>query len=342
MTYKRANGTGSVYKLSGRRRKPWVACVTVGWVEDPDDANKVRQKVYIIGTYRTRNEGLIALAEYNKLPFDTDRANMTMHEIYEYWRSIAGKSMSKHTLSTYHSVYKKLSALHDTPYRLIKTSDVESIIVDETPSIKKECQMIIKHLDVTAAKLDIPTKNISQGMSPVAEPLRRSKVIFTEDEIDKLWSVVDTEPYAGIVLVYLYTGLRRSELVGILKSNVDLDNWTMTGGIKTKAGKNRLIPIHPRIRPIIKEIYQQSQSDLLLPVCSVTIHNRFQTVMDHLGMNHIIHETRHTFRTRLYNAGVDRLVIDKLCGHAGNGSVGDSVYTHLSADQLMAAIKKLR
>ena len=342
MTYKRANGTGSVYKLSGRRRKPWIACVTIGWEEDPENPDKVRQKVYIIGTYRTRNEGLIALAEYNKLPFSTDNANMTMNDIYEYWLKTAAKQKAKGTLVTYRSAYNKLKVLHDTPYRLINISQVESLIADATPSTKGQVHAIVKFLDATAIKLDIPIKNISQGMSQVPQAMHAPKKLFTEEEIDKLWSVVKTEPFAKVVLVYLYTGLRKSELITIRKENVDLKNWTMTGGIKTAAGMNRVVPIHSRIRPIIKKMYQESRSDLLYGISKDKVHEYFKRTMKDLKMDHIIHETRHTFRTRLYNAGVDRLIIDKLCGHKSAGSIGESVYTHLSVEQMKDAIEKLR
>ena len=70
MTYKRANGTGSVYKLSGRRRHPYVAIITSGWELNDD---KSTQKRRILGTFRTRNEALIALADYNKATLSNEQ-----------------------------------------------------------------------------------------------------------------------------------------------------------------------------------------------------------------------------------------------------------------------------
>ena len=58
------NGFGSVYKLSGKRRKPWCARKTIGWTFDEE-----RQKsfpVYVfIGYYQSRSEALLALTDYN-------------------------------------------------------------------------------------------------------------------------------------------------------------------------------------------------------------------------------------------------------------------------------------
>ena len=57
------NGYGSVYKLSGNRRKPWAARVTDGWVND-NKTKKSKQKYKFIGFYETRKEALLALASF--------------------------------------------------------------------------------------------------------------------------------------------------------------------------------------------------------------------------------------------------------------------------------------
>ena len=59
------------------------------------------------------------------------------------------------------------------------------------------------------------------------------------------------EPWVDSVLVFLYTGFRISELLDLKTVNVDLDANTIKGGMKTKAGKDRIVPIHSRIAPII-------------------------------------------------------------------------------------------
>ena len=61
------NGFGSVYKLSGNRRNPYRAIVTERWLIDKD-TGKWKQKRKTIGYYRTKNEAMIALADYNKSP----------------------------------------------------------------------------------------------------------------------------------------------------------------------------------------------------------------------------------------------------------------------------------
>ena len=52
---KNANGFGTVYKMSGNRRKPWIAKVTVGWSEEG------KQEYYIVGYFETRALATTAL-----------------------------------------------------------------------------------------------------------------------------------------------------------------------------------------------------------------------------------------------------------------------------------------
>lgn len=48
--------------------------------------------------------------------------------------------------------------------------------------------------------------------------------------------------------------------------DVDLCNDTMTGGVKTKAGKNRIVPIHTKIKYIIQNRMACSQSGYLFKI----------------------------------------------------------------------------
>ena len=81
------NGFGSVYKLSGNRRNPYVAKKTKGWEIDPI-TGKSKQLYITVGYYPTRKEALTALAEYNQDPFDLHHATITFEEVYENWSEI--------------------------------------------------------------------------------------------------------------------------------------------------------------------------------------------------------------------------------------------------------------
>lgn len=52
-----------------------------------------------------------------------------------------------------------------------------------------------------------------------------------------------------------YMGWRPQEMALLKVEEVNLDDWYIRGGIKTDAGKQRVVPIHTRIRPLIKRNY---------------------------------------------------------------------------------------
>lgn len=77
---KNPNGYGTVAKLSGNRRKPYVVRKTKGF-------NEKGHPIYETIAYcETREEGNIILAEYNKNPYDIDAAKITMKELFEKFK----------------------------------------------------------------------------------------------------------------------------------------------------------------------------------------------------------------------------------------------------------------
>lgn len=73
------NGYGSVVKLSGNRRRPFVARKTTGFTDDGYPIYKA------IGYYENRKAAMLALAAYNMDPYDLATRNLTFSEIYELW-----------------------------------------------------------------------------------------------------------------------------------------------------------------------------------------------------------------------------------------------------------------
>ena len=78
------NGYGSVTRLSGNRRKPYLARVTLGWITDEQTGKSVQNRV-TIGTFKTKKEALQALAEYSANPYDIQTSNITLAELYQKW-----------------------------------------------------------------------------------------------------------------------------------------------------------------------------------------------------------------------------------------------------------------
>jgi len=94
--------------------------------------------------------------------------------------------------------------------------------------------------------------------------------------------------------------MRPSELLGIKIENINLDERYMVGGVKTKAGKNRIIPIHSKILPFVKHLYSDKKTYLVeysenKPMSRSKFIYEFEKTMKCLNMNHLPHDGRHTF-----------------------------------------------
>ena len=134
-------------------------------------------------------------------------------------------------------------------------------------------------------------------------------------------------------------------MLALTPEDIDLGAGTMKGGTKTKAGKNRIVPIHPRIMPLIETRLTAGGPRLISlngkPISANAYRNIWAGIMGKLGMEHTPHECRHTFETLLDAAGGNRRCIDLLMGHVSKDT-GNRVYNHKTIDELKATVELIK
>ena len=109
----------------------------------------------------------------------------------------------------------------------------------------------------------------------------------------------------------------------------------MIGGSKTAAGKNRIIPIHHKIAPLIANFYDPNNDYLITPrITMFKLHYYFERDIS----GHRTHDCRHTFASLMDEAGANRSALKRIMGHAG-GDVTDSVYIHKTVSDLKRAVE---
>ena len=334
------NGYGSVVKLSGNRRKPYHVRKTKGW------SDKGYPIYATIGFTKTREEGLIMLAEYNKNPYDIDLRKNTVKEIYEKWYAREQSKLGASLIRTLRAAWKYCTPIYKMEYRSLRAYQMQECIdnCDKSYATKSNIRNLFYHLDKFAFELDVIDKSYSVLLTTPEKP-EVKKTPFTADEINKLWEMKDIE-WVDSVLAFLYTGFRINELLSLKKSAVDIENRTLTGGNKSKAGRNRLIPIHPRINELIMKRYNTPGSERLFAfngrACTSTkYYDLWKEIMIQIGAEHTPHECRHTFRSLLDSAGGNKVSIDLLMGHKSK-DVGERVYTHKTIEELRATIRLLK
>ena len=320
---RRANGSGHITKLAGNRRKPFAIRKIVGWTE------KGTPQYKYISYHKTKREAERALNKYIEDPYDLDRK--TLAELYREWFEIQEREKAPGTLRSYRIRFDHLKPLHD-----MKISEINAFTLEkhyEALNISKasldDVNTLINLLFKYAVKrryLPLNALNMTKAINmPVKEEkhFKPHSVISSED-IQRLWELKDENEYAKIILVYIYTGMRYSEL-----KNLNVTDWhgdhVEIGHAKTAAGV-RTVPICQKIRE-------------LTPIASVPPMTTFSRYFKELLPDHAPHDTRHTFISMLTEKGVDVRIIKAIVGHKMPDVT--AIYTHISLDKMLEAVNLL-
>lgn len=342
---KRANGQGTVYKLPGRRRRPWIARVTIGWTMVGD---KPKQLYQTIGYFERESDAVQALLRYQLKPV-SPKADITLQELYEEWAASKFTRISKSTIDTYKAAWKYFEQYKDVKFRELRTGQLQKIIddnKDKSLSTLTKIKALGTSLYNYAIANDIVDKNYMQFVElPEAE--KKEKKIFTDLEIKTMFDKVEKIPYLDTVLIMIYTGMRISEMLGLTKFDVDLKNRIIIGGIKTEAGKNRIIPIHRKIYPFIERWYNKNGERLICYEDGRAMtpdhyrRSRYYPALEAAGIRKLNpHACRHTFASLMAKAGADTLAIQRIIGHSDYAFTANT-YTHTDIEELHKEINKV-
>lgn len=346
---KNPNGWGSVHKLPGNRRRPWRVCVTSGW-EIGEDGKAIQQRK-VIGYFATREEGMIALAEYNADPYAIDNA-ITFAELYRKWSAEKFPTISESNVQGYKASYAVCAELYDMRFAEIRRNHLQHVADTcgkNYPTLRK-LKVLFSQLYTYARQNDICEKDYSEFVDIAKhkpeDPESKHRV-FTADEISMLWENADRSAYIAAILMMIYSGVRVSELLELKKESVHMaERYFDVKKSKTTAGV-RKVPIAQKMLPLW-ERWMNSDSKYVIYNAAGNKYDygtfkrtQFEKSLSQIGItDHLPHDTRHTCISMLAAAGVSKVLIQRIVGHRGQ-DVTDDVYTHFDVQQLVDAIDKI-
>ena len=346
---RRPNGSGTIVKLSGKRRRPFEVRVNT-------HINEWGYPAYdVLGRFENRIDTDIALADFNKNPFNVKKRDMTFEEVYHAWfkrkYENPARTYSKSSIACTRGAFQKCAHLHDRKISEIRAGDMQAILDDHSLShaYMEHITNLLHQVFKYAAEYDIIDKDYSQYIKITKAEDDEAGVPFTKEELCLLWKNVDSVPYTDTVLILTYTGWRITELLTMHTANISLTEWTMTGGIKTAAGKNRVVPIHSGIQSLVKRHYKPDSQLFLTnpdnnkPMTKPAYYKLFHAVISGCGITtrHTPHDCRHTFTSLLDSAGANDVCIDRLVGHASK-SLTKKTYTHKDIEELREAVELIQ
>lgn len=341
---KLANGYGSITKLKGHRRNPFMVRITTGKTKE---GKYIRE---VLGYYPSHSKAVDALSEYNREPYDMASRKLTFADIYNKWiETPEFDRLSASAEKCYKAAFKKYSLIHNKSFTSIKIADLQSCIDKNTSGYSSNRDM--KHL---ASKLyqyamvqEIVTQNKST-MLTVGEPnkTQKEKIPYSDEEIDILWQHSDDE-IVKLILIYIYTGVRCNELLYLEKKHLHLDEqYFEVVKSKTESGI-RLVPIADAIVPFFEYFANKSNNKWVITAekggrLQDCWYRRLQAnVLKALGMQHTTHEARHTCITQMTIHNVNASIIKEIVGHKSAQTFTERVYTHIYMKTKIEAVNTI-
>ena len=341
----RPKGTGSVYKLSGNRSKPYYA----------------RYKGHSTGrTYATADEAKAAL-EVLIASTNPDLFTNTLEDVYTAWSEIAYRDMGESSRKGYVLSWSYIPpALRGRMAREVRTDDIQAVIDDlqaqgKSDSTAGKVKFLYSQLCKWMMQRDLIDKNYAEFIK-VQKTEHRKIETFSIEEIAKINALATQgQPQdrltqtAMLTMMLMFTGMRISELFGLKTENVHTDGKIpyIQGGIKTEAGRNRVIPIYHRVLPFFSFFHDRAEGALLISgyVGRKTSNgwraNDYKPMLEHLGIPYKVpHNTRKTLATHAAQSGMDQLALLKLMGWT-DISIGNQYYIVPDAAYLASQMDKL-
>ena len=360
------NGFGQIAEIKNRNlRRPFRAMVTVGKTDEGKPICKPLQPQAYFETY---NDAYLALMNFNKNPFDlTDKT--TMQEIYDKWYSQQEGKVHEGTLARYRISWAYSEAIHAKPIREVRIADLRNCIEYGTivrngktmhPKFTSIDAMktLYNHLYDYAVEHEIVDHNIARQFTVSSGYIRTipRHIPYTDEEIALLWDNIEKYPGIDMILIQCYSGWRASELIKLELSKVNLEEQTFRGGSKTNAGKDRIVPIHHLIYPLVERRYREAKrlnSPRLFNIQTFVegdfsfiyyelYARQFKVIINRLALDsrHHTHDCRKTFVTMAKRANVDEYAIKRIIGHQ-IADLTERVYTDRSIDWLRSEIEKI-
>lgn len=337
------NGYGSVIKLSGKRRKPYAVRITDGYeLTGSADNPRVIQKFRYLEYFEKKKDATIYLANYNAGARVKEHRNLaetpTLAEVYERWVEERERrtGLSESLRKAYSAAFAKYSPLHKKRIKNIRLADIQPILDVHSGMSRgtiSNMLTVIRGIYHYAMRYELVEADFTPFLIGVGKPSKKIHKAFTGAEIEALWALCD-DPMAQYALVLIYSGMRPVEPTKIAPEAVHLYDRYMIGGVKTAAGRDRVIPIHTKILPLIEA--RMDRKHLFDPVRS----DEFKKWMLEHGMEHLPHDGRHTCATLMEGAGVSLHRRKLILGHYIK-DITEGVYTHVSASDLVAEIDKI-
>lgn len=257
------------------------------------------------------------LAEGGARPWHIDRLKLLL----PYWSEIPIGRITKSMAADYRRRRHAAKKITDTTVN----RDLEAL----------------RHILFWALDEGLLTANPLSRLRMVTERGKPRAILGLDEEVHLLKAAASH--LRPIIVAALDTGMRRGELLHERWEHVDFGrNLLFVSQSKTAGGEGREIPLTERLASLL--LANRQATGLVFTFNDNPIHGiktAWKAAMRRAGIRYCrFHDLRHSFNTRLMEAGVMREVRMSLMGHSSGEDV-NSIYTHVELPAKREAIRKL-
>jgi integrase len=240
----------------------------------------------------------------------------------------------------------KLSEISLYHFDMYKTNRLKSI---KPISVNVELRTL-RAIFNTARKWKLITEYPFEG-SKLVSVTESTPAFFTEEDFQKLMSLVKEDWFKKMIIVSVCLGLRRGELLNLRWLDIDMDKKLISiesnNSFKTKCGKKRIIAFNDMVYTVFNSIKKLSKSEYVFALNGEKISGSYVThkfkyyiMRAKLNPQLHLHSLRHSHATWLVQKGIPIYSIKLLLGHSSVQTT-EKFYAHASGSELHSAVNKI-
>ena len=333
-----------------------------------DENHRIRQEVVKMAV--CKKEALIMLEHKRRQVFkkmssdEPDRETITFKDYAEkYLKEIEMRGLKSRHIIELNIRKRFIPFFGDMNLSSISTGKVKDYILE-----RKACTARGKSTAVSNSSLNIELSYLRTILNlaleeeeykieknPVKPNLflkddtKKKDKVLTGEEEERLLSAASPH-LKPMIITALQTGMRKSEISTLKWENVDLKRQTITVTAEhSKNGKAREVPVNSRLLEELKVlkannghlpfvfVYEKRKGDFR-PVGDFKV--AWMKAIEKAGIsNFTFHGLRHTFASRLAEAGIHPFEAGKILGHSSIDMT--RWYSHFTGKQLLEAVEKV-
>ncbi|MBI4200005.1 MAG: site-specific integrase [Chloroflexi bacterium] len=357
--------------LRQRSRGSWTLTV-----ELPRDASGKRRALYetFQGNKRQAQDRLAELIASTKDGYTVRPEKITVQEALSQWLRDHAPRVRARTMQGYESKlrYRVYPALGRLSLRDLQPSHVQALYRDMLAQVSARTvlhvhRILQESLDY-AVKLGYISRNPCKAVTP-PRPDRKEMRALSPQEVTRVLEAARATPYYALFHTALYTGLRRSEFLGLRVHDVDLTLGTihvaqglhvLNGGRitytepKSAKGK-RMVALTPSSAIVLREHLAGLEANRLAlgiplednglvfswadgrPMLPNSVTRAWRRLVRGLGLTGVrLHDARHTHASLMLAQNIHPKIVQERLGHSTIAVTLDT-YSHVAPGLQAAA-----